>query len=141
MAFTLDTATDFGARVVRHLEGDTVAWLTTVDSAGTPQPVPIWFLWTGSEFLVFSQRDKPKLRNIARNGRVALNFRGTERGGDIVVFTCTAAIDSGEATSAEQSAYNVKYAEDMRRLGMTADEFAQEYSVPIRITPEKLRGF
>jgi hypothetical protein len=29
----------------------------------------------------------------------------------------------------------------MRRIGMTGEEFAREYSVPIRVTPEKLRGF
>jgi PPOX class probable F420-dependent enzyme len=141
VAFTLDTSTEYGSRVARHLDRDTVVWLTTVDRGGTPQPVPVWFMWTGSQFLVFSQPDKPKLRNIDRNDRVALNFRGTERGGDLVIFTGRAAVDSREPTDDEQSAYNAKYAADMRRIGVTAEAFAQEYSVPIRITPEKLRGF
>jgi PPOX class probable F420-dependent enzyme len=141
VTFTLDTSTEFGSRVAGHLERDAVVWLTTVDPRVTPQPVPVWFLWTGAEFLVFSQPDKPKLRNIARNERVALNFRGTAGGGDIVIFTGIAAVESGQPTDAEQSAYNAKYAADMRRIGMTAEEFAREYSVPIRVTPEKLRGF
>ena len=83
---TIDTTSEFGARVARRLNEDVVAWLTTVDADGTPQPSPIWFLWDGATFLIYSQPDKVKLRNIERNPRVALNLDGNGTGGDIVVL-------------------------------------------------------
>jgi hypothetical protein len=39
------------------------------------------------------------------------------------------------------AAYNAKYADDITRLGMTTDQFHASYSVLVRITPGKLRGF
>ncbi len=138
--FTLDTSTEFGARVADRLQHEGVIWLTTVDADGTPQPVPVWFLWTGADFLIFSQPNKPKLRNIGRNPRVSLTFN-SEQGANIVVFTGAAALDDAAPTPAERDAYNDKYAADMKRVGATPEQIAQEYSVPLRVTPDKLRGF
>jgi len=42
----LDTSTEFGQRAERRLRDEKLAWLTTVDAKGTPQPIPVWFLWT-----------------------------------------------------------------------------------------------
>jgi PPOX class probable F420-dependent enzyme len=138
--FTLDTSTDFGARVARRLEQETVIWLTTVDGNGTPEPSPVWFLWTGTDILIFSQRNKPKLRNIARNPRVALNFDSTH-GGNVVIFTGTARLDDAAPSPEERDAYNHKYTDDIQRIGFNLDTFHQEYSEPVRVAPEKLRGF
>jgi PPOX class probable F420-dependent enzyme len=139
--FTLDTSTTFGARAADRLQKETVVWLTTVNPSGTPQPVPVWYLWTGADFLIFSQPNKPKLRNAGRNPRVALSFNSTETGDNIVVFTGNAHLEDVTPTPAEMDAYNEKYVEDMKRLGLTPEQFHQEYSVPLRVTPEKLRGF
>src|SRR5581483_2590557 len=83
----LDTATEFGARVARRLREELIAWLVTVHPDGTPQPVPVWFLWDGRTVLLYSQPDTGKLRNLAANPRVALHLDGDGRGGDIVVLT------------------------------------------------------
>ena len=48
MPFTIDTATPFGERAQRRLRDDKLAWLTTTSADGTPQPVPVWFLWDGA---------------------------------------------------------------------------------------------
>ncbi len=37
----LDMNTEFGQRVARRLAEERIAWLTTVDSSGTPQPRPV----------------------------------------------------------------------------------------------------
>jgi PPOX class probable F420-dependent enzyme len=138
--FTIDTSTDYGKRVVDRLQRETVIWLTTVDANGTPEPSPVWFLWTGSEILIFSQRNKPKLRNIARNQAVSLNFN-SEGGGNVVIFTGTAQLENAAPSAEEREAYAQKYSNDIRRIGFTMEAFEQEYSVPVRVTPKKVRGF
>ena len=136
----IDTGSEFGARVVRRLQEETIGWLTTVGADGTPQPSPVWFLWDGETVLIYSQPNTPKLRHIAANPRVSLNLDGNGRGGDIVILTGEARVDDAAPSSAALPAYQAKYASGIRQLGMTAESFAQAYSVPIRLTPSKLRG-
>jgi PPOX class probable F420-dependent enzyme len=136
----IDSGSEFGRRVERRLGGDLIAWLTTVDARGTPQPVPIWFLWDGETFLVYSRPETAKLRNVERNPRVALNLDGDGRGGDIVVFSGEARIAPDEPPADRVPAYVEKYGAGFTRIGMTAAEFARTYSVPIRIRPTRLRG-
>ena len=94
----LDGTSEFGQRAARRLREDVLAWLTTVDRRGTPQPVPVWFLWDGgTSILVYSRPDTPKLRSIEGNPRVSLHLDGNGRGGDIVVCL-------GQATHLERPA-------------------------------------
>ncbi|MEV6427926.1 TIGR03667 family PPOX class F420-dependent oxidoreductase [Nocardia sp. NPDC051463] len=137
----VDTGTAFGAKVAARLDSDQVIWLTTVGPSGTPQPNPVWFHWDGTEFLFFSQADKPKLRNIARNGRVSLNLNANENGGNVVILTGTARIDESGATAEEIAVYTQKYTSGLIDISMTDEEFFAEYSVAIRVTPDRLRGF
>jgi PPOX class probable F420-dependent enzyme len=139
--FTIDTTTEFGARVERQLAVGQVVWLTTVGRSGAPAPNPVWFGWTGSELLVASQRGKAKLRNLEANPSVAVNFNSTPAGGDVTVIAGTAVIDGAGFSAEERAAYDRKYAEGMATLSLTPDQFHAEYSELIRITPVKLRGF
>jgi len=43
MGFAIDTSTEFGAKTARRVVEEKLAWLTTVDSKGMPQPNPVWF--------------------------------------------------------------------------------------------------
>lgn len=72
----IDTTTDFGKRVERRLREERIAWLTTVRRDGTPQPLPVWFLWDGDTILIYSQPNQQKLRNIRHNPKVSLNLDG-----------------------------------------------------------------
>jgi PPOX class probable F420-dependent enzyme len=73
---------EFGRRAARRLKEERLAWLTTVSPKGTPQPVPVWFLWDGdASILLYSRPDKPKLRNITENPRVSLHLDGDGMGG------------------------------------------------------------
>ena len=90
-----DTSSEFGQRAERRLREEWLAWLTTVDVKGMPQPVPVWFLWDGADsVLIYSKPDTPKLRAIARNPRVSLNLDGNGKGGDIVVLLGEAAVSA-----------------------------------------------
>ena len=136
----LDTSTEFGARVAHRLRDEHIVWLTTVCRDQTPQPSPVWFLWDGTTFLVYSQPDTPKLRSIERNPKVALNFNGDGTGGDIIVFSGEVANATAEPPADEVSAYVEKYRDAISRIEMSPEGFAQEYSVAIRVTPTGLRG-
>ncbi|MFI1914966.1 TIGR03667 family PPOX class F420-dependent oxidoreductase [Nocardia sp. NPDC020380] len=137
----VNTSSDFGSHVANRLERDFVIWLTTVGPTGTPQPNPVWFLWDGTEFLLFSKPDQAKLRNIAHNPRVALNLNSTPGGSEIAILTGTARLPEEAATADEIAAYTKKYASGMTDIGLTVEQFYADYSVPIRITPDRLRGF
>jgi PPOX class probable F420-dependent enzyme len=140
VSLTLDTTTEFGARVARRLREELIAWLVTVGPDQTPQPVPVWFLWDGHSFLVYSQPRTAKLRNLERSTRVALHLDGDGRGGDIVVLTGEARVVTDVQPANEIPAYVEKYREGMRRIGMTPETFARAYSVALRVTPTRVQG-
>ena len=136
----LDTSTEFGQRAERRLHEEKLAWLTTVDAKGTPQPIPVWFLWDGADsVLIYSRPDTPKLRAIERNPRVSLNLDGNGSGGDIVVAVGDAAV-SDDPPAHELPDYVEKYAPLIERNRWTPESFAAEYSVPIRIRVTRIRG-
>ena len=139
--FTIDTSTGFGKRIERQLDDELVVWLTTVGRSGTPAPNPVWFLWRDNEILISSQPNKAKLHNIADHPQVTVNFNATHTGGDVGVISGTAVVDPDPISGDALAAYNAKYGDDIAGLGMTPDQFHADYSVLIRITPEKLRGF
>ena len=92
--------------------------------------------------LVYSERDKPKLRNIERNPRVALHFDGDGKGGDIIVISGKARIGNEMPAATDVPGYAAKYEAGgfYRRGGWSAQQFAAQYSVPIVIEPAGLRG-
>jgi PPOX class probable F420-dependent enzyme len=136
----IDEGTEFGARAARRLREEKLAWLTTVDGAGGPQPIPVWFLWDGeTSVLIYSQPEKPKLRNIERTSRVSLHLDGNGEGGDIVVLSGEARI-SDDPPANENEAYVRKYEWGFARNRWTPEQFARLYSVPVRIQLQRLRG-
>ena len=135
----IDPETENGRRVGDRLREELVVWLVTVAADGTPVPTPVWFWWDGESLLVYSQRDKLKLRHIAANPRVALAMRTDEHGDLVAVITGDAAIDESAPPCDKVPGYIVKYAASIARLGADPAGFAGEYSVPIRIRPTKLR--
>lgn len=138
----LDTATDFGARAERRLRQDRIGWLVTISQDGTPQPNAVWFVWDGARVLIYSMPNQAKLKHIARHPQVALHLDSQADGDDIVVLVGTAAVDATAPPANENPAYLEKYAAEMVRLELgTPDVMAQTYSVAIRITPSKVRGF
>jgi PPOX class probable F420-dependent enzyme len=136
----IDLTTEFGQRVNQRLEKEQIIWLTSVGSDGTPQPRPVWYLWDGETFLIYSRPDTAKLRHIAANSHVALHFDGNGDGGDIVVFTGEAIITAGAPPADQNLAYLEKYDSGLKRINQTAAQFGKNYSVAIRVRPLRLRG-
>jgi PPOX class probable F420-dependent enzyme len=137
----IDESTEFGARVARHLREETVVWLTTVTPSGAPLPRPVGFLWDGGEIVAVYSQPGARVRNIVRNPKVTLNFRGDAAGGDIVVLSGTAEVHESGRSAAEDTAWVAKYATEWERAGMTAESVAQRFSVQVRIRISAVHGF
>jgi PPOX class probable F420-dependent enzyme len=126
--------------VARRLREERVIWLTAVAAEGTPQPNPVWFLWDGASFLIYCRREAKRLEHIQRNPQVALHFNSDGQGEDIVVFTGTARIATGEPPADQHPQYLEKYRDGIAELVGTFQEFAA-HSVPVRVTPARVRGY
>ncbi|MBI3014947.1 MAG: TIGR03667 family PPOX class F420-dependent oxidoreductase [Candidatus Tectomicrobia bacterium] len=137
----LDFTTKFGRRVNRRLRQEQIIWLTTVDSNNVPLPRPVWFHWDGETLLIFSEEDRAKIRHIARNPKVSLNFNTDEEGGDVAVLVGKARVLEEPPPQTRVKAYLRKYKKGLKDLGMTSAAFTGSYSVPIVVTPKDMRGF
>ncbi len=133
-------STPFGERVARRLREERVIWLTTISADGTPQPNPVWFLWDGSSILIYSLPNAARIANLKRSPRVALNFDGNGKGGDIIVLTGEVRISQDDPPADPLPAYVEKYRDFIARRFGTPEAFAAKYSVALRITPTKVRG-
>jgi PPOX class probable F420-dependent enzyme len=136
-----DPTTPFGARVAQRLRDDPVIWLTTVAADGTPQPNPVWFLWDGQSVLVYNQPRARRLVHVHRHPQVALHFDSNGRGGDIVVITGKAHLSPDEPRADQVPGYVDKYRDLIARIGHDPASMAAAYSVALRITPARVRGF
>ena len=132
-----DTTTDAGKRAQERLKEEKIAWMTTVRSDGQPQTVPVWFLWDDGKILIYSQPNRQKLKNLSRNPHVGLNLNSDAHGGNVVRLEGTATIADDAPPSSEIPSYAEKYRESIARIGFDVESFAQAYSVPVRVTPER----
>jgi PPOX class probable F420-dependent enzyme len=112
-----------------------------VTPSGAPLPRPVGFLWDGGKNVSVYSQPGARIRNIGRNPKVTLNFRGDANGGDIVVLSGTAEVDESGPSAAEDAAGVAKYTAEWERFGMTAESFAQCFSVPVRIRISAVHGF
>jgi PPOX class probable F420-dependent enzyme len=136
----IDEGTEFGARVARRLREESVVWLTTVTPSGAPLPRPVGFLWDGAERVSIYSQPGARIRNIAANPKITLNFDGDGRGGDIIVLSGTAQVDTDAAAADGNAAYLEKYAAQIERFGMTPASYAARFSVPVRVRLTRLDG-
>jgi PPOX class probable F420-dependent enzyme len=135
----LDTTKETGARADRRLREEIMIWLTTVRSDGQPQSVPVWFLWDGETFLIYSQPNQQKLKNIGSNARVGLHLNANARGGDVVRAEGAAEVVQDIPPAKEVGVYLEKYGESIARIGFDPEGFARAYSVALRVTPDRWR--
>ena len=138
MAF-LDLRKRKHAHAAKRLRDELIVWLSTVTRQGQPQSSPVWFVWDGDVFHVFSQPRRPKLRNISANPRVSLHLEGGREGDDIVVFEGRAKIIRDGDTATSLPEYIRKYRRLIQSYGWTPESFAADYAVPIVVRPTRIR--
>jgi PPOX class probable F420-dependent enzyme len=128
--------------VEARLRGNLMAWLTTVSPTGQPESVPVWFLLREEDetILLYSEPGKPKLRNIGQNPQVALGLDVTDIGRDVIRIDGQAREATEAGPADKQPQYRAKYAERIGTLFGDAERFAARFSVPVLITPRRLRA-
>jgi PPOX class probable F420-dependent enzyme len=136
------------AHVEQRLRTDQWVWLITVRPDGRPHVVLVGFFWDGQTFLIFSQPDRQKLRNVRHNPQVMLALDGTGKmGDDVVVVEGTAELlnETSLSIMSANPAIEAKYEEwqhVIREAGSDRDWQAMfaDYSQPIRVTPTRFLG-
>ncbi|MEQ4208622.1 pyridoxamine 5'-phosphate oxidase family protein [Actinopolymorpha sp. B9G3] len=128
------------AEVEARLRDDVIAWFTTVRPSGRPDCVPIWYLWTGDEILIYSRPRTPKLRNLAVHPYVALGLDDTRLGWDVIRLEGEAVADPSYPGLDTIPAYVEKYGDRLAAIGYDSPRaFAADFSVAIVVTVAKLR--
>jgi PPOX class probable F420-dependent enzyme len=122
-----------------HIEDDVVAWLTTIAPDGRPQSSVISFLHENGSILFYSQPDTLKLRNIEHSPKVSFHLQSDPYGDHYLVIEGTIAIDPSVPPSDVHPAYHAKYLEPHAHWGMDVADVARDFSVPLRITPRRVR--
>jgi PPOX class probable F420-dependent enzyme len=136
------------AHVEQRLRTDQIVWLITVRPDGRPHVVPVGFFWDGRTFLICSEPNTQKLRNLRHNPHVMLALDGTGNlGDDVVVVEGTAELLNETSLSILraypggtekfdawlQIAHEAGFINKDRNMqAMLAD-----YSQPIRVTPTR----
>jgi len=130
------------ARALERLGTEPFVWLTTVTHDGQPSTTPVWFWWDGERFLLYSQPDKPKLRNIASNPRVGVHLQSDAVGDeDVVIVEGVAEADPQARPLHLVPEYREKYRAAIERNGWTPEGMAGDYSVGVRVTPTSVRAW
>jgi PPOX class probable F420-dependent enzyme len=137
----VDPASDFGKKVITKLNEEDCVWLTTVAGDGTPQPNPVWFWWDGESIWIYTQPASRKVANLRKRPRISLHFDSGETGEDVIVITGTAELSTDAPRVHENKPYVQKYRTQIAALGTTPEAMGADYSVTIRIRPEKARGW
>ena len=137
----LDPSRKGHAHAERRLRTEPVAWLTTVRADGQAQASPVWFLWDGETFLLYSQPGAQKVRNVTANPKVSLHLGDDGAGDDVVTFEGTATVEPGTPRADRVEEYLAKYQAAIADLGYEPGPFARTYSTAIRIRPTRVRVF
>lgn len=137
----IDLSGEFGQRAEGRLRDERVIWLTTVGPDLTPQPRPVWFLWSGGKILTYSRPGAHKIEHIQSHPNVAVHFNTDRHGEEVVVLLGEAEVLPNNPPASEVDGYIDKYKRAIASLGSTPDRFARDYSIAIEVEPNKLRGF
>lgn len=136
----IDWTDQVGQRALQRIQSEQVIWLTTLSKSGFPQPRPVWFVWDGQSFFIYTTPQAWKIPHIQRHPQVALHFNTDQGGEDIQVFLGTASIDTNAPPAHLNKAYIEKYHDGILSIGMTDAAYGAMFTVAIRITALRLRG-
>ncbi|MGA8464150.1 MAG: pyridoxamine 5'-phosphate oxidase family protein, partial [Trebonia sp.] len=93
--------------------------------------------WDGSAITVYSVNGGAKLRHIAVNDSVSLNFNSTPGGGDVVVISGHARIVRDAPPPSRFPGLLDKYMPAVEAMGRPASWFDENYRTAIHITAER----
>lgn len=138
-----DPDSDRGRRFRERLRTDLVAWLTLVADSGTPQPAPLWFLWSeeAEEVVIYSQATARRLQWIERSDRASLHLNDDGHGHDYLVLTGVVHRLRPDYPGPDQNeAFLSKYRPTMDSIFGSPAGYAGVFSVPLVFRPHRVRG-
>ena len=134
----LDLDRDDDAHTSGRLGKEPVIWLGTTRPEGRPHHVPVWFLWSDPQVLIFSMAGTQKLRNIDRMPAVTLSLDTADSGRDIVMAEGRAELvdDMAPPVPSMLPAFEEKYSALMDAPGF--DAWRSTFSEPILVTVSRV---
>ncbi|HXM71690.1 MAG TPA: TIGR03667 family PPOX class F420-dependent oxidoreductase [Candidatus Dormibacteraeota bacterium] len=121
---------------VTRLKRELVIWIVTVGRDVHPHAVPVWFWWDGESFLIYAVLGQ-KVRDMQANPNVALHLNTDPVGEDVVRIDGIAKIDPKHPPASKVAGYLRKYREHIQGIGMTPQEFDEQYHHAIRVRPTR----
>lgn len=115
------------------LQAAVPARLAYVWHDGTPRVVPIWFHWTGEEFVLCSPPNAPKMKVLAQDTPVALTIDYEAWPARALTIRGKARHESVEGEVAEYPAMTRRYLGEEDSKAWRA-QYSQMFPRPIRIT-------
>lgn len=91
------------------LQSKIPARLAYIATDGTPRVVPIWFHWTGQEFVLGSPPKAPKLKALAKNAKVALTIDDNNFPHKVLLVRGSARIETVSGVASEYAAAAERY--------------------------------
>ena len=107
-------------------------WFVTTGKDQRPQAVPVWFLFHGDSFLVYSAPGI-KVRHVRENPNVELHLNTDDVGGVVVRVSGKAKFSRTEPPAHETPEYIRKYGGQIKGFGWTPEEFSRRYPHAIRV--------
>jgi PPOX class probable F420-dependent enzyme len=123
------------------LASDPVVWLSSVRPDGRPHLVAVWFLWDGERVLAFSKPHARKVENLRHDSRVMLAVGTPGPDFDVELIEADAELPATPTAELMPSGFGKKYAELLRRAGLSVQRFTEVYSQPIVLRPTRFLGY
>ncbi len=123
------------------LATDSVVWLSSVRPDGRPHLVAVWFLWDGERVLAFSKPHARKVENLRHDPHVMLAVGTPGPDFDVELIEADAELPATPSAEVMPSGFGQKYAELLRRAGLSVQRFTEVYSQPIVLRPTRFLGY
>jgi PPOX class probable F420-dependent enzyme len=123
--------------VSSRLKSDHYGWLTTVAKSGQPVPRLVWFLFDGSDVVIYSEPNAAKVRHIKAHPRVSFSLDSDGNGNGVVAVGGETWIEAEDVNPLQDEAYVAKYGELARTFGFS-DEFLAAYSTRLKVGIDKV---
>jgi PPOX class probable F420-dependent enzyme len=130
------------AKALAALQRELVGWISTVDRAGAPRSVPVWFFWDDGVVAIITRPDTAKAKHLRAGSAAQFHLNaGGPFGDDVVILSGEAELQEG-ATAAwmapRRETYEAKYREAIADYGMPLDDIIDSFSALILLRPTKL---
>lgn len=131
-------AFELTSRLRQRVDTERILWLITVSPSGQPAPRPVWFIWDGEAFVVYTFPDSAKVAHIRANPKVAVHFNADFSGAEVDILSGLAEVVTDPQPPSGVPAYREKYEPLVPEIGLTMAQVDEFYSVSVRVTPHRV---